>query len=69
MDSHLTELSNGSLSETDINSTLKYSKVPIEEAWRVPIIKEFLSVKFCDIDLEQFEKDEIHSMVDMLCTS
>ena len=40
------DVSIGDLNCIIVNNTLRYSKVPEEELWRLPVIKELLSVKF-----------------------
>ena len=49
--------------------TMKYSKDPEEETRRLQGLKEDISVSIGETELNNFKKDEINAMIDMLCLS
>ena len=52
-----------------VKQKMVYSQVPKNEAWRIPIIKELLSVRANKSDLNGFTSNEIDNMLVDLCTS
>ena len=63
------EVEPANLSTFIVKSTMRYSKVPQEETWRLQVLKELLSVRFGETELNNFEENEINAMIDMLCLS
>ena len=55
------------MTSPQVKSTLKYLPIPIDEEWRLDIISEMLSFKAECLYDEDFNKEEINSMLEMLC--
>ena len=60
------ETSVARLSPGIVKSRMKYSRVPENEAWRVPMLRELLDD---NITIPGFSSPELNLMKDYLCTS
>ena len=48
---------------------LKYRIPTKEDMWRVPLLKELLSVRQGEMVVEGFDKDALNKMIEYICTS
>ena len=68
----IAKLCNVKIEELDSNivkNKMKYFRMPDNEQWRVPLIRDLLSVNSHDFDLPGFDKKEIDDMLLYACTS
>ena len=59
----------GSLAPSLVKKMCPYFSVPELEKWRIPIVKELLSIQEGLLSLENITKEEISEMLEHLCTS
>ena len=55
------------LSKNIIISTLKFSVIPPNEEWRIPLLKELLEIRNDDYALIGFANDDISQIIEFLC--
>ena len=46
---------------------IDYNVIPVEEVWRVEVVKELTDVKFGEAELSGFSKDEIQCILEDVC--
>ena len=47
---------------------IKYFPVNEENKWKIDVIKELLEIQYGSLTLEDFKKDDIKDMINILCT-
>ena len=52
-----------------VKKKLVYFEMPMEEQWRVPLLKELLKVRQGNLKLGNMDNTEISFLIDYLCTS
>ena len=57
------------MSSNFIKTNLRYKYLPALEEWRVPLLKNLLDIRNNDLELNGFEKTEINSMIEDICTN
>ena len=62
-----------SVNPSDLNKMLvkkqmKYLDVPLEHAWKVPILQELLNIRMNNLYVEGFDDYVITEMINMLCS-
>ena len=55
------------LSKMLVKKQMKYSAVPLEHAWKVPVLQELLNTKMNNLYVEGFDDYVITEMLNMLC--
>ena len=50
-----------------IKKQLKYFDVPLEHAWKVPVLQELLNTRMNNLYVEGFDDYVITEMINMLC--
>ena len=50
-----------------VKKQIKYFDVPLEHAWKVPVLQELLNTKMNNLNVEGFDDDVITGMINMLC--
>ena len=62
-------LLSGKTSISDLrNISVPYHELPDEEAWKVEVIKEIISMRHGDLELPGWEKEETDYIMNSLCT-
>ena len=62
-------LLSGKTSISDLrNISVPYHELPDEEAWKVDVIKELISMRHGDLELPGWEKEELEYIMNSLCT-
>ena len=56
------------LSEMLVKKQMKYFDVPLEHAWKVPVLQELLSTRMNSLYVEGFDDYVITEMINMLCS-
>jgi hypothetical protein len=51
------------------HAKLSYFTLDRENMWRIPMIQEIVNLKQGDLEVEDFDSDELNEMLDHLCTS
>ena len=52
-----------------VQKNMKYCPIPEEELWRENMLTEMLLYKNCDfVKIDNFLKEEINDIIDMVCT-
>ena len=70
---NLFSIANGfSVNPSDLNKMLvkkqmKYLDVPLEHAWKVPILQELLNIRMNNLYVEGFDDYVITEIIHMLC--
>ena len=57
------------MSSNFIKKNLRYKYLPALEEWRVPLLRNLLDIRNNDLELNGFEKTEINSMIEDICTN
>ena len=57
-----------SIKENEINS-MEYFPIPVEEKWRIEMLKELLEARHSVVEIPGFSQDEITEIIDHVCTS
>ena len=52
----------------DIKS-MKYNQIKTEDAWKVGFIREITDIKFNQLEVENFSKEELDDILTHLCTT
>ena len=52
-----------------VKGVMKYQDIPEEESWRIDILSELLLQRRDDVTIEEFEKEEIDSLIELICIS
>ena len=52
-----------------VKSEMRYSEVPDDESWRVPLLHNLLSIRAKEWSLENFGSKEINDMVYDVCAN
>ena len=55
------------LSKMLVKKQLKYFGVPLEHAWKVPVLQELLNTRMNNLYVEGFNDYVITEMINMLC--
>ena len=50
-----------------VKKQIKYFDVPLEHAWKVPVLQELLNTRMNNLYVEGFEDDVTTEMINMLC--
>ena len=50
-----------------VKKQLKYFDVPLEHAWKVPVLQELLNTRMNNLYVEGFDNYVITEMINMLC--
>ena len=50
-----------------VKKQLKYFDVPLEHAWKVPVLQELLNTRIHNLYVEGFDDYVITEMINMLC--
>ena len=64
-------ISAGHSSIHDLKSSkvdMDYCKIPEAEFWKVDTLKELIEVKYDQLELPGFEKQEINDIMEYICT-
>ena len=56
------------LSKMLVKKQLKYFDVPLEHAWKVPVLQELLNTRMNNLYAEGFDDYVITEMINMLCS-
>ena len=56
------------LSKMLVKKQMKYFYVPLEHAWKVPVLQELLNTRKNNLYVEGFDDYVITEMINMLCT-
>ena len=48
---------------------IEYKPVPIDEEWRIQMLKELIMVKQGERDVENFSQEEINEIIEFVCSS
>ena len=54
--------------KNDINE-IEYFPISKEDSWKIDIIKEIIEVKSRNVEIDNFEEDELDNILTHLCTS
>ena len=46
---------------------IKYNEIPKEQAWRVGLVKELTDVKFGELSVDGFSRNELNAILDYVC--
>ena len=57
------------LSSNYIKSNMFYKETSQEDEWRIPLLQNLLEIRNQTMELFGFEKDEINSMIEDICTN
>ena len=52
-----------------VKSNLTYFKIPIDEEWRIDMMHNLINIKIGDFSVENFEDEEVNSLLSFVCTS
>ena len=52
-----------------VKTNLTYFKIPIEEEWRIDMMHNLINIKMGEFTVENFEDEELHNLLDFVCTS
>ena len=52
-----------------VKKQLKYFDVPLEHAWKVPVLQELLNTRMNDLYVEELDDYVITEMINMLCSN
>ena len=55
------------LTKCRIKSSLKFSILSEENEWKIPILKELVSVRLDKLNIPGFEMDEVSAIIRQLC--
>ena len=55
------------LSKKLVKKQMKYLHVPLEHAWKVPVLQELLKTRMNNLYVEGFDDYVIKEMINMLC--
>ena len=48
---------------------IDYHKISVDERWRVYLIEEMIDYRYNQIEIKGFEPEEIHEMLNFVCTT
>ena len=54
---------------SDSMRNIEYNPVPIDEEWRIQMLKELIMVKQGERDVENFSQEEINEIIEFVCSS
>ena len=57
------------LSSYIVKKEMKFFRVPHEEQWRIPLVKELMETKHGDLKLSELDNNDLNEMVKMLTTT
>jgi len=57
------------LSKMLVKKQMKYFDVPLEHAWKVPVLPELLNTRMNNLYVEGFDDYVITEMINMLCSA
>ena len=55
------------LSKILVQKQMKYFDVPLEHAWKVPVLQDLLNTRAKNLYVEEFDDYQITKMINMLC--
>ena len=56
------------ITESDVDA-FKYAAVPPGDEWRVEILKEIIAIRNSNLEVENFDEEELDEIMNYLCTS
>ena len=62
-------VNNINLTSNIVKQNMKYFKVPITEEWKIPVVQELIKLRNGEINLSNFDENELNEMVILLTTS
>ena len=57
------------LTVSDVKFNMRYQRIPAEELWREDILNDLLLQRRDDLTIDEFEKEEIDSLIELVCIS
>ena len=51
-----------------VNQNMKYNHIPLDQEWKLPILHDLLKVKEDNFVLNNFDDNEIATMINFLCS-
>ena len=55
------------LTSTKVKENVVYQRIPVEEQWRIGVVKELLQLRSNVLTLEGFTNDEVAEILDHIC--
>ena len=56
------------ISKSDVDA-FKYAEVPPGNEWRVEMVKEMIEIRNSNLEVENFDEEELEEILNYLCTS
>ena len=57
------------LNPCHVKDSMSYFSCPNEEQWRIPLVKNLMSIRSSEMLLENFERKEIDAILEDICTN
>ena len=57
------------LKQCHVKDSMSYFECPNEELWRIPLIHNLIAIRSNEMWLENFDKKDIESIIDDICTN
>lgn len=67
----IADICNSTVSELTpslVKSNVKYREVPVEETWRIPILKEMIAARDNNVNIEELNDNDVNAILKYVCT-